>query len=109
MIRMTLEDIRRMTDVYLTPAEAAEVIHMDPARLIEYARTGQLPFEVLAPKLKGARVRISRQSFLDWIDGKPAKSEPAKDTMEQLLERLIELETERNELLRALIERRMTA
>ena len=58
---MTMEDIKAMTDDWITPATAASAMKMDPGRLIEYARTGQLPF---ATQISGNRVKIGRKSFL---------------------------------------------
>ena len=59
--RMTMEDIKAMTEDWITPATAASAMKMDPGRLIEYARTGQLPF---ATQISGNRVKIGRKSFL---------------------------------------------
>ena len=59
--RMTMDDIKAMTEDWITPATAASAMKMDPGRLIEYARTGQLPF---ATQISGNRVKIGRKSFL---------------------------------------------
>lgn len=59
---MTFEQISRMNDDWITPAVAASAMRMDPGRLIEYARSGQLPFAV---RISGNRVLIFRKSFLD--------------------------------------------
>lgn len=59
---MTFEQISRMNDDWITPAVAASAMRMDPGRLIEYARSGQLPFAV---RISGNRVKIFRKSFLD--------------------------------------------
>ena len=59
---MTFEQISRMNDDWITPAVAASAMRMDPGRLIEYARSGQLPFAV---QISGNRVKIARESFLD--------------------------------------------
>ena len=58
---MTMDDIKTMTDDWITPATAASVLKMDAGRLIQYARDGQLPF---ATQISGNRVKISRKSFL---------------------------------------------
>ena len=58
---MTMNDIKAMETDWLTPATVASVLHMDPGRLIWYAKNGQLPF---ATRISGNRVLISRQSFL---------------------------------------------
>ena len=82
---MTMEDIRDMTAEWITPAVAASALRMDAGRLIEYARTGQLPF---ATQISGNRVKICRRSFLDAYGyGEEEKKEP---TTEQLMEKLVD-------------------
>ena len=51
---------------YLTPAEAAPLIHWDPQYLREVARgdPGQLPFRVVC---HGKRVQIPRAEFFKWL------------------------------------------
>ena len=61
MTGMTMDDIKAMTEDWITPATAASAMKMDPGRLIEYARTGQRPF---ATQISGNRVKIGRKSFL---------------------------------------------
>ena len=61
-MKVTFEQISRMNDDWITPAVAASAMRMDPGRLIEYARSGQLPFAV---QISGNRVKIARESFLD--------------------------------------------
>ena len=58
---VTMADIKAMKDDWLTPATVGSAMHMDPGRLIWYAKNGQLPF---ATRISGNRVLISRQSFL---------------------------------------------
>ena len=58
---LTMADIKAMKDDWLTPATVGSAMHMDPGRLIWYAKNGQLPF---ATRISGNRVLISRQSFL---------------------------------------------
>ena len=58
---MTMEDIKAMKDDWLTPATVASVLHMDPGRLIWYAKNGQLPFPAV---VSGTRVKIGRIGFL---------------------------------------------
>ncbi len=71
---MTLDDIKAMTEDWITPRTAAQVMKMDPGRVIEYARTGQLPF---ACRISGNRVLISRKSFLAAYS--PEEPEEKKD------------------------------
>ena len=76
---MTVDDLRRMTDDYITPATAADVMRMDVSRVIGYAREGRLPFPVI---VSGNRVKISRKGFLAWHDG--GKQETKTTDREQL-------------------------
>lgn len=61
---MTIEDIKAMTDDFITPATAASVMKMDTGRLIGYAKGGQLPFPVV---VSGNRVKIPRIGFLRFL------------------------------------------
>lgn len=65
---MTLDDIKAMKDDWITPVTAGKVMKMNPGRVIEYARTGQLPF---ACRISGNRVLISRKSFLATYSAEP--------------------------------------
>ena len=58
---MTMEDIQAMKDDWLSPATVASVLHMNPGRLIWYAKNGQLPFPAV---VSGTRVKIGRIGFL---------------------------------------------
>ena len=82
---MKMADIQAMTDDFITPAVAAEVLHMDPGRLIGYARKGELPFEV---HFSGNRVKISRRGFLKAYGYLEETEE--KPTAEQLMAKIIE-------------------
>jgi hypothetical protein len=62
--RVTIEDIKAMTEDFITPAAAASVMKMDTGRLIGYARGGQLPFPVV---VSGNRVKIPRIGFLRFL------------------------------------------
>ena len=96
MIRMNVDDIRRMTEDFLTPATVAEVMRMDVGKLRYYARTKQRPFPV---QESGDRIKIGRVGFLNWVDGK--KPEPQKPAMERLMEELIRQMKIQNVLLTA--------
>ena len=78
---MTMDDVKAMTCDFITPAVAASVLKMDTGRLIEYARKGQLPFPV---QISGNRVKISRRGFMECYGY--AEPEEKKDTMQQLLD-----------------------
>lgn len=90
---MTLDDIREMRDDFLTPATAGSVMKMSPSRVIEYARSGQLPFKVV---LSGNRVKIGRISFLNWIDGKPEHGTGTPDAIVEKLTELVKVLHEQN-------------
>ena len=81
---MTVEDVRRMTDDFITPATAAAVMKMDTGRLIEYARTGQLPFPVI---VSGNRVKISRVGFLKFL-GIEEEERTRRDGIQEQLKEL---------------------
>ena len=90
---MTIEDIRAMKDDFITPATAGAVMRMSPGRVIEYARTGQLPFKVV---LSGNRVKIGRGSFLNWIEGKQDHEAEAPDAVVDKLSELVKVLHEQN-------------
>lgn len=94
----TIADIRQMEDDWLSTEIVASALKMNQDRLRGYLKSGKLK---VTTRPSGKRITVSRTSLLDWYDG--------KKTIEELLERLIELEAERNDLIRELINRRLTA
>ena len=88
---MTMDDIRSMDADWITPAVAANVLHMDPGRLIWYAKNGQLPF---ACRISGNRVLVSRESLLKTY----GYAVPEKTSTDQLAQILEELKAIRDEL-----------
>ena len=84
VILVTMEDIKAMTDDFITPATAAAVMKMDTGRLIGYARSGQLPFPV---QISGNRVKIPRIGFLRAF-GIEAEERKRKDGIEAQLKEL---------------------
>ena len=91
--RLTMDDLKRMQTVRISNAAAAEVLRMDPGRLAEYARTGQLKWN--AQEIEG-RVYHSREDFIRYWTGEPEKP---KRTAEDLLEELIEVTRVQNTML----------
>lgn len=87
---MTMADIKAMEGDWITPATAASVMRMDTGRLIEYARTGQLPF---ATRISGNRVLISRRSFLEAY-GYEADEEQKPDVLAEILKELVSIRAE---------------
>lgn len=81
---MTLDDIKAMTEDWITPAVAASAMRMDTGRLIEYARKGELPFAV---RISGSRVLISRKSFLKAYGALEEEKEEGR-TLETILQEL---------------------
>ena len=82
---MTMDDIRAMKEDWLKPAVAANVLHMDPSRLIEYARNGQLP---VSCRISGNRVLVSRESLLETYGYAVPKKTSTAQLMAQILEEL---------------------
>lgn len=95
---MTMQDIKAMQVDFITPRIAAEALHMDPGRLIQYAKDGQLPFPV---QISGKRVKISRIGFLAAYGY--ADPEEEKLTLEQLMAMIADKLTEIEELLKGRI------
>ena len=85
MSAVTVEDIRAMTDDFITPATAGSVMKMDPGRLIQYAREGQLPFPVV---ISGNRVKIPRTGFLKFL-GVEIEEHQRKDGIEEQLREIL--------------------
>lgn len=83
---MTIEEIRKSKEDFLSPKDIAPAMNMNVSRFIEYARTGQFDFPVHAPNVKGARVRVSRIGFLNWND----RVKPKKTETEELIEEIRE-------------------
>ena len=88
---MTMDDIRAMDADWITPATAASVLHMDPGRLIWYAKNGQLPF---ACRISGNRVLVSRKSLLDTYGHGEAEMPTERLMMNQILEELTAIRAE---------------
>jgi hypothetical protein len=66
MNRMTAADLLRMESVTIPGTWAAQVMGMDPTRLIGYAR--EAPEKISFPyQLSGNRMHIPRVPFLRWL------------------------------------------
>ena len=94
---MTMDEIKAMTDDWITPATVAGALRMDTGRLIEYARQGQLPFPVV---ISGNRVKISRKGFLQTY-GYTDPEENKPTSIEQHISKQLEIQ---NELLERILE-----
>ena len=90
--KLDLEDLKAMTSVTISNTMAAEVLRMDPGRLSDYAKDGQLKWKVLTPDdnaPKGARVYHNREDFIRyWSESK--EHDPPERTTAQALEDLRE-------------------
>ena len=93
---MTMDDIRAMDADWITPATAASVLHMDPGRLIWYAKNGQLPF---ACRISGNRVLVSRKSLLETYGYAVPEKTSTAQLMAQILEELKAIRDELKEVL----------
>ena len=94
--KLDLEDLKAMSSTIIPNAMAAEALRMDPGRLAEYARKGQLGWKVLAPE-DGSRVYHNREDFIRFWSGEPEK--PPERTAEDLLTEIIELIRVQNTML----------
>ncbi len=61
--RKTFDDLIRMESPVIPGTWAAQAMGMDTGRFLEYARTGQLPFNVLT---SGSHVKVARVPFLRY-------------------------------------------
>ena len=62
-----LDRIRRSDKPYLVPREIADVFGCNPYVINLKARNGTLEFPFFT---SGNRVKIPREAFLKWLDGK---------------------------------------
>jgi len=65
---MTVEEVRQSDKLFLTPADIGPILGCDPQAIRIQARTDpqKLGFPVI---VVGARTRIPRQRFLEFIGG----------------------------------------
>lgn len=81
--RIKLEDVKQIPDDFLPTDIAANVIGVERSRFIEYAKTGQLQFDVL---VSGNRVKVPRIAFLKHYGVTVDEHEPDNDTNQILKE-----------------------
>lgn len=86
--KLDLEELKMMSSAMISNTMAAEVLRMDPGRLAEYARTGQLGWKVLAPE-DGSRVYHNRKDFIRYWTGEP-NNEQQERTVVQAIDDLRE-------------------
>lgn len=102
--KLDLEDLKMMSSAIISNTMAAEVLRMDPGRLAEYARTGQLGWKVLAPE-DGSRVYHSRKDFIRFWTGEPNNEppEPEEPSAEKMLAQIWEALMDIRILLKAIV------
>lgn len=63
---MTLEELQKSTEIFVTPADVAPILRCDPQCIRKQAQTNpsQLGFPVI---VQGSRIRIPRIPFLRYI------------------------------------------
>ena len=66
---MTLDDLRNMTDVFITPKTASAFLRCDPHMIRVQARTNPAALGFPVTVLK-SRVKIPRLAFLRYIEGR---------------------------------------
>ena len=66
---MTIEDIKSMNKEILTPNDIAPVLECDPNLIRFQAKQDIRQLGFPASKL-GTRVKIPRQAFINWFEGK---------------------------------------
>ena len=82
-------DLVLMKTAVISNKLAAEVLNMDPGRLAQYAKEGQLHWNVI---VSGDTVKHSREDFIRYWSGEPKEeTEAPKRTAEDLLEEVVEL------------------
>ena len=81
--KLDLEDLKMMSSAMISNTMAAEVLRMDPGRLAEYARTGQLGWKVLAPE-DGSRVYHNRKDFIRFWTGEPNNEQPERTVVQAI-------------------------
>ena len=64
---MTLEDLKASEEPLLTPAQVAEVMHINPHVIRLMAKAGELPFPYIR---YGSRTKIPRLGFIKWMEAK---------------------------------------
>jgi hypothetical protein len=91
--KLDLEDLKAMTSVTISNTMAAEVLRMDPGRLSDYAKAGQLKWAVLVPDEnapKGARVYHNREAFIRYWSGESNEPDQTARTVIQAIDDLRE-------------------
>jgi len=66
---MTIEDIKKMSKEILTPNDVAPILECDPNVIRHQAAQDIKQLGFSASKI-GTRVKIPRQAFIKWFEGK---------------------------------------
>lgn len=67
---MTIEEVRKTKQPFLTAAEIAPIVGFDPQyiRIASRDPTRGLPWPTIVSGKQGRRVKFPRKAFLDWWD-----------------------------------------
>ena len=99
MGRLEISDLMLMRTATISNQQAAEVLMMNPGRLAEYARRGELNWKVI---ISGNTVKHNRLNFIRYWNGEPTeKVGPLQEerTAEDMLAEVIELIRVQNTML----------
>ena len=66
---MTLENIKKSTDTWVTPNDIAPILGCNPQAIREQAKANTLPFAFYMSCAKQGRIKINRESFLNFMEG----------------------------------------
>ena len=96
--RLEISDLMLMKTATISNQQAAEVLMMNPGRLAEYARNGDLKWRTI---ISGNVVKHCREDFIRYWNGEPPleKAEAPERTAEDMLAEVIELIRVQNTML----------
>lgn len=66
---MTLENIKKSTEIWVTPNDIAPILGCNPQAIREQAKANTLPFAFYMSGAKQGRIKINRESFLNFMEG----------------------------------------
>lgn len=95
--RLEISDLMLMKTATISNQQAAEVLMMNPGRLAEYARNGDLKWRTI---ISGNVVKHCREDFIRYWNGEPTQEPPEPErTAEDMLAEVIELIRVQNTML----------
>lgn len=66
---MTLETIKKSTETWVRPEDIAPILGCNPQAIREQAKANVLPFAFYLSGAKQHRIKINRESFLNFMEG----------------------------------------